>query len=93
MQNTNNTLNWKELIVTDADGDTWDTLGNLVHNAPANLDNARFNDEGAIVEWEGFFLSEEGQPVTDANGFETLNRDAVNWEGLADVLGRNENND
>ncbi len=79
--------NWAELIVTDADGDIAGTLGDLVSNAPANLDNARLNDEGIIVEWSGYLLSVDGE-ATDANGFETLDVDAVNWDGLADALGR-----
>ncbi len=82
------TLNWKDLMVTDAEGDSAGTLGDLVANAPANLDNARLNDEGAVVEWEGYLLSEDGTDATDANGFQTLNNDFVNWDGLKEALGR-----
>lgn len=79
-------LNWNELVVSDADGDVWGTLGDLVSNAPANLDNAIIGTDGTIQEWEGFFLSEDGQSAVDDNGLETLDRNNVNWDGLRDAL-------
>lgn len=81
-----NIINWKNLIVTDAEGETWGTLGELVSEAPANLDSAVYGDNGEITEWDGFFLSEEGQPVVDDNGFETLDRSRVDWSGLRESI-------
>lgn len=82
-------LNWRELIVCDETGaPIGDTLGELVAIAPANLDNAELDNNGALAAWPGFFLAEEDVDPTDENGFETLDSSRVNWDGLREALGR-----
>ena len=75
-------LKWNELIVTDSDGATGDTLGEIVNICPANLDNATI-ENGKITVWPGFMLSAPGEepdwdtPVGD-----------VDWDGFTEKLGR-----
>ena len=82
-QTTNETIRWQDLIVTDADGQEWDSLGGLVARAPANLDNAVTDETGRITEWDGFFLCAPGE---DAD-WDTP-RVPVDWDGLREKLGR-----
>ena len=74
------TTNWTDLIVTDSDGEQWGSLGGIVENAPANLDNATI-ESGQIDSWDGFFLSAEGEEA-DAD----TPRAIVNWDGFADKI-------
>jgi len=79
------TVNWRNLIVTDSEGDTWGTLGQLVHLAPANLDSARTATLGngtlCIHEWPNFFISAEGEePDWDTP------KDDVDWSGFRESL-------
>jgi hypothetical protein len=73
-------LNWRELIVSDNEGKTGDTLGFFVDNAPANLDNAVI-ENGRIVEWTGFFLS----APDETPDWDTPKVD-VDWSGFEDTL-------
>lgn len=75
--------NWTELLVTDNEGATGETLGSMVENAPANLDSAVLDSRGRISEWPDFLLSAEGE---DAD-WDTP-RAEVNWDGLREKLGR-----
>ena len=80
---TTETTNWRELMVTDADGDSAGTLGDLVDNAPANLDNAVLNSDGSISEWMDFFIAASGEEAD----WDTP-RAAVDWSGFVQALGR-----
>ena len=73
-------INWKKLIVTDCEGESWGTLDALVQDAPANLDNATITD-GAIDSWDGFFLS---SPDEDPD-WDTPHT-AVDWTGFDHCL-------
>ena len=73
-------LKWSELIVTDSDGNTGDTLGSMVELCSANLDTAVLNN-GRIVEWPGFILSAPGEePDWDTP------RGPVDWDGFMEAL-------
>lgn len=73
-------MDWRKLIVTDSDGEEWGELGELVDNAPANLDSARIVD-GAIESWDGFFLSAPGEdPDYDTP------RAEVDWTGFEEAI-------
>lgn len=75
-------LKWMDLIVSNEDGATGDTLGEIVNICPANLDNATIED-GKIVAWPGFMLSAPGEePDWDTP------RGAVDWDGIGEALGR-----
>lgn len=76
-----NTINWKSLNVYDGPtGGLWGTLGDLVENAPANLDDAKIVD-GQISEWPGFFLAADGEePNADTP------RVGVDWAGFEQAL-------
>ena len=78
-------INWADLMVTDAEGASGGTLGNLVMSAPANLDSAVLNAEGRIIAWPGFFISAEGEEAD----WDTPHA-AVNWTGLRKQLNRDE---
>ena len=82
MSNMSNTemTNWRDLIVTDSDGATGETLGSIVDNAPANLDSAEISG-GRIASWDGFMLSAPGE---DAD-WDTP-RGEVNWDGFQDAV-------
>jgi len=71
---------WRDLVVSDADGNTGDTLGFFVDSAPANLDDATIQN-GRIVEWPGFFLSIEGEE----SDWDTPRGD-IDWAGFEDAL-------
>ena len=71
-------VQWKDLIVTGEDGYTYDTLGDLLNRAPANLDGATFDEKtGGITAWPDFFLSAEGEDP----GWDTP-RCPVDWDGF-----------
>jgi hypothetical protein len=73
-------INWKNLLVTDSDGDSWGELGAVVSSAPANLDGVVV-ENGAISEWNGFYLSAEDEtPDWDTP------RGAVDWTGFTEAL-------
>lgn len=78
-------IDWTDLMVTDAEGASGGTLGNLVMSAPANLDSAVLNAEGRIIAWPDFFISAEGEEA-DWN----TPHAAVNWTGLRKQLNRDE---
>lgn len=78
----NNMINWNDLVVVDAEGDVAGTLGELVASAPANLDNCVLDSDGAISEWEGYFVG------VDAESADWQIPANVNWDGLAAKLGR-----
>ena len=72
--------NWKNLIVTDTEGDAAGTLGEFIKIAPANLDTATI-ENGKIIAWPQFFLSAEGEePDSDTPS------DDVDWNGFVDAL-------
>jgi hypothetical protein len=73
-------ISYTELIVTDAEGCCAGTLGDIVENAPANLDTATVRN-GKITEWPQFFLSAEGEEA----GWDTP-RVAVDWTGFVGRL-------
>ena len=74
------TVSWRDLIVTDAEGDTAGTLGWFVDHAPANLDNAVI--EGGVLKiWDGYFISAEGE---DPN-FDTP-KVPVDWSGFQTAI-------
>ena len=50
---------WRELNVY-SEGELWGSLGELVDNAPANLDGARIED-GQIAEWQDFLIAAPGE--------------------------------
>ena len=81
MATTMATTDWKDLIVTGEDGYTWDTLGDLLNKAPANLDTATLAEDGTITSWPDFFLSAEGE---DPN-WDTP-RGPVDWRGFWQAL-------
>lgn len=72
--------NWTDLNVVDSEGDNWGNLGDIVRDAPANLDNAEIVD-GAIEQWPGYFMSRPGE---DANWDTPAG--AVDWAGFEDAL-------
>lgn len=75
------TTNWKDLIVSEGEPNAnCGTLGFIVHNAPANLDDAEISG-GKITSWDGFFLSAPGE-VADWN----TPRGDVDWDGFAETL-------
>lgn len=76
------TVSWKNLMVTDAEGDDWGTLGDMVRSAPANLDGAQIGEDGGIDSWPGFFLSAEGETAD----WDTP-RAEVDWTGFAEIIG------
>ena len=76
---------WRQLIVVDSTGAS-DTLENIVHSAPAQLDTATRRD-GRIVEWPDFFLVgpvgtnwSTSQPEIDWNGFEQALAIICGWD-------------
>lgn len=72
-------MTWRELVVSDSDG-AWGPLGELVENAPANLDDATI-EHGMIVYWPGMFLAAPGEdPDWDTP------RGEVDWAGFEDKL-------
>ena len=77
------TTNWRNLVVTDGnDPSAQATLGDLVDNAPANLDNAVIVD-GRISEWSNYFLSSPGEEP-DYN----TPQGEVDWTGFERALNR-----
>lgn len=74
-------LNWRELIVTDVEGNT-DTLGALVDRNDSLLNHATITD-GRITEADGAFLSAPGE---DAD-WDTP-RVEVDWTGFVEALCR-----
>lgn len=78
-------IDWTDLMVTDAEGASGGTLGNLVMSAPANLDSAVLNAEGRIIAWPDFFISAENEEAD----WDTPHA-AVNWTGLRKQLNRDE---
>lgn len=73
-------INWKDLIVTDAEGGTVGTLGEEVEAAGNSLRNIWFED-GKLVEWPQFFVSAPGEePGPDSP------REAVDWTGFSEAL-------
>lgn len=80
---TTETINWTELLVSDTEGATGETLGSMAEAAPSNLDSAVLDSAGRINEWPDFLLSAEGEEAD----WDTP-RVAVNWDGLAAKLGR-----
>ena len=80
--NATEQISWRELIVTDTDGDSWQTLGELVDSAPANLDNAIIVD-GRIDSWCGFFIS-----APDEDPDWDTPRNPVDWSGFVSALAK-----
>lgn len=74
------TINWRNLIVTDSDNDEVGTLGWVVDNCPANLDNAIIRN-GEIAEWYGFFISAPGEVADDKTPSVP-----VDWDGFVENL-------
>lgn len=62
-QMANETINWRNLIVTNSDNETVDTLGGLVFNDPDGYINETLclNDNESIREWRGVFISAPGE--------------------------------
>ena len=77
------TANWTELLVSDDQGATGETLGSMVASAPANLDTAVLDGTGRITAWPDFFISADGEEAD----WDTP-RVSVNWNGLREMLGR-----
>ena len=72
-------MNWRQLQVTDGDGDSFGDLGTLVETAPANLDSATIED-GKIVSWDGFFMAAPDEdPDWDTPRVE------VDWTGFQET--------
>ncbi len=74
------TVHWRELEVHDADGFVGH-LGELVDDAPANLDACELNEDGSVSEWQGHFVAAPGE----APDWDTP-RGEVDWSGLAAAL-------
>ena len=83
MTTTNETTNWRELLVFDGEGATGDTLGYLVDNAPSNLDEMTLGGDGSVSVWEGYTIAADGE-VADWD----TPRGAVNWSGFREALNR-----
>lgn len=75
------TINWKNLVVVDCEGDAWGELGDIVENAPANLDSADIVD-GKIEAWHGFFLEAPSGGNIDDVDFHGV----IDWTGFSDRL-------
>jgi hypothetical protein len=73
--------NWKDLAVTDGDGENWGTLGELVDNAPANLDNAVIAADGSIESWPQMYIA-----APDEEADWDTPRGPVDWTGFAEAL-------
>ena len=71
---------WTELIVTNEQV-IQGTLGAMVDDADDHLSRIVLNDDGAIDEWDQFFISADGEdPDYDTP------RGPVDWTGFADAL-------
>ena len=71
---------WKNLIVTDSYGGGYGTLGDVMSVSPESLDSATI-DDGAVVSWDGFFLSApDEEPDYDTP------RCKVDWAGFQEAL-------
>lgn len=69
-------LHWTALLVTDSEGDSRGTLGELVKSNPEQLGTADIL-AGQIIEWPQFFLSAPGEePDWDTP------HAAVDWTGF-----------
>ena len=74
---------WQDLIVTDAEGNTGETLSSLLNAAPANMDDLVLADDGSVKEWPGFFLNAPDEdPQWDTPQGE------VDWTGFSEALRR-----
>ena len=73
-------ITWRDLMVTNDDGDVGETLESLINVAPGNLDNATITD-GRISAWPGFFISPPGQSFH----WDTLCEN-VDWTGFEEAL-------
>jgi len=73
-------ISWRELLVTDNQGVTFGTLGGVVDDAPANLDDAIIVD-GRITEWPDFFISATGEEPDHSTP-----QVAVDWTGFEKSL-------
>lgn len=77
MNNTTATpTNWKELIVTDTEGNTCGTLAQMIHDAPGNIE---LSEDGAVSVMEDFFISIPGEEPT----WEVPT--SVDWSGLKEA--------
>ena len=72
-------MNWRTLIVTDTEGDTVGTLGEIMDICPANLDGATITD-GKIAAWLGFFIAADGEDPD----WHTPTA-PVEWDGFAEA--------
>lgn len=81
MENTIDVLNWRDLIVTDADGMTCE-LGAYVDGGNVTED-IELDADGSIARWDGYAVATPGE---DAD-WNTPRRE-VNWDGLRETLGR-----
>jgi hypothetical protein len=79
MINKSAMINWKELIVTDAEGDCNENLESITKFSPSNLDNVVVVD-GKITEWPGFFLSINKENISYKIP------DNIDWDGFQECL-------
>ncbi len=74
------TINWRELEVHEVDG-YLGHLGELVDDAPANLDTCELADDGSIDTWPQHMVAAPGEePEWDTP------HGRVDWAGFATAL-------